>query len=145
MKSLVRRTPRLWLKPDASGPGRIDGAWWPLSKDLLAELPPLLPALVRRLGRVDRLIYHPANWLPAGNRLTVGAGAVLLSGLHSQPPDTVTVLGQGRRCLTLLVPPPETTPEFARATAPTITRRHHPTPFGDTATQRWEADGGSFR
>ena len=35
-------TPRLRLKPKAPLSGYVDGAWWPRSDDLAAELPDLL-------------------------------------------------------------------------------------------------------
>ncbi|MER6067990.1 DUF5994 family protein [Streptomyces sp. NPDC001817] len=33
---------RLYLAPESALPRRIDGAWWPRTSDLPAELPPLL-------------------------------------------------------------------------------------------------------
>lgn len=36
---------RLRLAPHSALPRRLDGAWWPRSYDLLAELPQLLAAL----------------------------------------------------------------------------------------------------
>ncbi len=38
-------TPRLRLKPKAPQSGYVDGAWWPYSDDLTAELPDLLAVL----------------------------------------------------------------------------------------------------
>jgi hypothetical protein len=38
-------TPRLRLKPKAPQSGYVDGAWWPHSEDLTAELPDLLSVL----------------------------------------------------------------------------------------------------
>jgi hypothetical protein len=37
-----RLTLRLKLKPKAPTTGYVDGAWWPRSRDLSAELPALL-------------------------------------------------------------------------------------------------------
>ena len=66
-------TPRLRLKPKAPQSGYVDGAWWPRSDDLAAELPDLLAVLSVRLGRIDRVLYnltngrnHPRNSPPAG-------------------------------------------------------------------------------
>jgi len=47
--------PRLRLKPAAPAMGHVDGAWWPRTRDLTAELPALLAAVAARLGRIDRV------------------------------------------------------------------------------------------
>jgi len=51
-------TPRLRLKPKAPLTGFVDGAWWPPSEDLTAELPDLLSVLSVRLGPISRLTYN---------------------------------------------------------------------------------------
>src|SRR5439155_16889727 len=48
-------TQRFQLRPEAPTTGHVDGAWWPRSRDLAAELPALLAALAARLGRVHRV------------------------------------------------------------------------------------------
>ncbi|MFJ5033386.1 DUF5994 family protein [Streptomyces sp. NPDC088560] len=42
---------RLYLAPESTVPRRIDGAWWPRTFDLPAELPPLLSGLPRAWGQ----------------------------------------------------------------------------------------------
>jgi hypothetical protein len=63
-------TARLQLSPDGSG--RVDGAWWPRSDDLTAEVPGLAAALQSRLGTIERVAYHPAAWAPAPRRAGTG-------------------------------------------------------------------------
>ncbi|HEY0452486.1 DUF5994 family protein [Actinophytocola sp.] len=41
--------------PTTGTPGFVDGAWWPRSRDVSAELPTLLPALAVRLGQPQRM------------------------------------------------------------------------------------------
>ena len=55
-------TPRLKLKPKAPHSGHVDGAWWPHSTDLTAELPDLLSVLSVRLGPIGRAIYNVSEW-----------------------------------------------------------------------------------
>ena len=43
---------RLRLRPKALTTGYVDGAWWPRSRDLAAELPALLAVPAVRLGGV---------------------------------------------------------------------------------------------
>lgn len=123
---LHEHAPRLRLKPEAPTTGWVDGAWWPHSPDLTAELPSLLPALTARLGRVERVTYHLAAWPPAARRLRSGdeRSDVRLEGFRSQHPATLTVIGiGGRRRLTLLVIPPGADPDLAHHALLTAARR----------------------
>jgi hypothetical protein len=125
-EELDRHAPRLRLKPDTPVTGWVDGAWWPHSLDLTAELPPLLPALTARLGRIERVTYHLAAWPPASRRLRSGDehGDVRLEGFRSQHAATLTVIGNGaRRRLTLLVIPPGADPDLAHRALMTAARR----------------------
>jgi hypothetical protein len=45
-----------------AGPGRLDGGWWPRSRDLAVEVADLVEHLPARLGRVTRVRYSPADW-----------------------------------------------------------------------------------
>ncbi|WP_086853487.1 DUF5994 family protein [Amycolatopsis kentuckyensis] len=105
--------PRLRLKPVAPATGHVDGAWWPRTADLAADLPALLTALVTRLGRIDRVTYHLGDWPAAPRRVTFDDGVVRLEGFRSQPPGSLTVIGWNRHRTTLLVVPPATSPEVA--------------------------------
>ncbi|TVT17183.1 hypothetical protein FNH06_32465 [Amycolatopsis acidiphila] len=101
------------LKPKVPTTGYVDGAWWPRSRDLAAELPALLAVLAVRPGRIERVTYNLTTWQPVGGRLPLDGQVIRLEGFLSQQADTVTVSGQGRQRLTLLVVPPETPPEAA--------------------------------
>ena len=87
--------------------GRVDGGWWPHSRNLAAELPALLAELQERLGVAERVSYNLDDWEPAESRISVRGSVVCLSGFHFQRRDTVDVLGARNR-LTLLVLPPDT-------------------------------------
>jgi len=106
--------PRLRLKPPARATGHVDGAWWPRTSDLAAELPALLAALTGRLGRVDRVTYHLGDWPDPVRRVTFDDSVVRLEGFRSQPSGSLTVIGWDRHRITLLVVPPETTPGVAQ-------------------------------
>jgi hypothetical protein len=43
----------------------VDGAWWPRSRDLAAELPAFLKAIIHSVGAVAEIGYHPADWIGA--------------------------------------------------------------------------------
>ena len=111
-------TPRLRLKAKAPHGGYVDGAWWPHSDDLAAELPDLLAVLSVRLGRIDRVSYRLNAWTNAPRKLTTGGRAVRLDGYRRQPLNTIEVRGldDDRDRLILLVIPPRTDPDDAHAT-----------------------------
>ncbi|MDF1903779.1 MULTISPECIES: DUF5994 family protein [Mycolicibacterium] len=96
-------TPRLRLKPKAPQRGYVDGAWWPRSDDLSAELPELLAVLSVRLGHVERVLYRLSDWQSAPRKLDAGCGPVKLDGYERQPISTISLLGPGFRRLDLLV------------------------------------------
>jgi hypothetical protein len=109
-------TPRLRLKPKATRSGYVDGAWWPRSDDLAAELPDLLAVLSVRLGRIDRVMYNLNEWAKAPAKLATGGRRVRLDGYQRQPINTLEVLGLNRNRIGLLVVPPNADPDGAHAT-----------------------------
>ena len=108
-------TPRLRLKPKAPQSGYVDGAWWPHSEDLTAELPDLLAVLSVRLGPIGRVIYNMNEWAKAPAKLATGGRTVRLDGYRLQPVNTVEVLGLNRDKIVLLVISPDADPEQAHA------------------------------
>jgi Family of unknown function (DUF5994) len=109
------RTPRLRLKPKAPVSGYVDGAWWPHSDDLAAELPDLLAVLSVRLGPIDRVIYSLNEWAKAPKKLATDGRAVRLDGYRLQPVNTVEVLGLNCKKIVLLVVSPQADPDQAHA------------------------------
>ncbi len=108
-------TPRLRLKPKAPQSGYVDGAWWPHSEDLTAELPDLLSVLSVRLGPIGRVIYNVDEWAKPPAKLATGGRTVRLDGYRLQPFNTVEVLGLNRNKLVLLVVSPHADPDQAHA------------------------------
>jgi Family of unknown function (DUF5994) len=152
---------RLRLKPKGPTTGYVDGAWWPWSPDLTAELPALLAVLAVRLGSIERVSYHLPDWSPTVRRLCLTGSVVRLGGYRFQHAHTVDVLGALLR-LTLLVVPPEASPDAAHRALMAAGHRgnvdsieelltpHAPDPEAlgiaeseaETALQGWELDGG---
>jgi len=108
-------TPRLRLKPKAPQSGYVDGAWWPHSEDLTAELPDLLSVLSVRLGRIGRVIYNVNEWAKPPAKFATGGRTVRLDGYHLQPINTLEVLGLNRKKIVLLVVSPQADPDQAHA------------------------------
>jgi hypothetical protein len=103
----TRRSLRLRLKPKAAITGYVDGAWWPRSRDLAAELPELAGVLAVRLGPVRQVAFALAGWDAAPRRAEIGGRSVRLEGFRSQDANVVYVTGTNRRRISLLVVPPE--------------------------------------
>lgn len=109
-------TARLQLKPGAAKvSGHVDGAWWPHSRDLTAELPSLVEGLGPRVGTVTRVSYHLDAWEPAPRRSPVGPVRIALEGFRTTDPHLLTVLGRTGARLLLLVIPSSTDETQARA------------------------------
>jgi hypothetical protein len=108
-------TPRLRLKPKAPQSGYVDGAWWPHSVDLAAELPDLLAVLSVRLGPIGRVIYQLNEWAKAPAKMVTGGRTVRLDGYRLQPVNTVEVVGLNRKEIVLLVVSPHADPDQAHA------------------------------
>nr|WP_082966718.1 DUF5994 family protein [Mycobacterium sp. 852002-51163_SCH5372311] len=98
---------RLRLKSAHRTCGFVQGAWWPWSARLAAELPSLLGALSLRFGPVDRVRYHQDDWSPTPSSLKHEGGEVILDASQDAP-SVITVFGKQFGRLALLVVPPYT-------------------------------------
>lgn len=108
-------TLRLRLKPQEPRSGYVDGAWWPHSDDLTAELPDLLAALTVRLGAIARVVYNHSEWGRTPTKLINGDRTVQLDCHRPHPPNTIEVRGINREAIALLVVPHCCDPSNAHA------------------------------
>ncbi len=154
-------TPRLRLKAKAAQSGSVDGAWWPHTDDLAAELPDLLAVLSVRLGRIDRVLYRLGAWAAAPRELSTGGRVIRLDGYRLQPLNTVEVVGldDKHNRITLLVIPPHTEAGDAHSAMMTAAEAGNAATVDELLTispddrdrrirasgaqQRWEAEGGA--
>lgn len=98
---------RLRLKPAHRSCGFVQGAWWPRSMRLAAELPGLLGALSLRFGPIDRVRYHQTDWSPTPPSVDHHGGDVILDASQDVP-NVITVFGKRVGKLALLLVPPYT-------------------------------------
>jgi hypothetical protein len=107
-------SPRLSLAPAGSAPALLDGAWWPRSRDLAAELPSLTAVLEPRWGRITRVTVNPTHW-PVVPRKVAVTGHVVNVGwfLSEQDPHELLLLSYRLGRWNLLVVPPRTDPASA--------------------------------
>jgi hypothetical protein len=106
---------RLSLVPAGSTPARLDGAWWPRSRDLTAELPPLTAVLDARWERITRVTVNPTHW-PAIPRKVPVAGHDVHVGWFKEEQDPHQLMLVSFRVgrWDLLVIPPGTPAAMAR-------------------------------
>ncbi|ANB07118.1 hypothetical protein SAM40697_3160 [Streptomyces ambofaciens] len=105
---------RLSLAPAGSAPLLLDGAWWPHSRDLTAELPALAAVLDPLWGRITRVTLNPAQW-PVVPRKVPVAGHVVKTGWFrfEQDAHELLLLSYHVGRWNLLVVPPQTSPATA--------------------------------
>ncbi|MDT0405775.1 MULTISPECIES: DUF5994 family protein [Streptomyces] len=105
---------RLSLAPAGSAPALLDGAWWPRSRDLTAELPALASVLDPLWGRITRVTVNPAQW-PVVPRKVAVAGHVVKVGWFrfEQDEHELLLLSYHVGRWNLLVVPPRTDPAAA--------------------------------
>ncbi|MGW3136157.1 DUF5994 family protein [Streptomyces sp. NPDC001139] len=105
---------RLSLSPTGPAPALLDGAWWPRSRDLMAELPTLTAVLDPLWGRITRVTVNPTHW-PVVPRKVPVAGHVVKVGwfLAEQDPHELLLLSYHVGRWNLLVIPPRTDPVTA--------------------------------
>jgi hypothetical protein len=105
---------RLRLAPRGGLPRHIDGAWWPRSYDLLAELPRLLAGLPRAWGHISSVTVNGATWSATPGRMLVFNQVVRLHrSTAASAPHTVCLLAPSRGRWDLLVVPPDTAQDTA--------------------------------
>ena len=94
--------------------GVLDGAWWPRSRDIAAELPALIAALAEYLGPVTRVGLDAGAWEALPTRLVIDDRVVHIDSFPVGD-DTVLITRGDRDHFSLLVVPPHATPDAARA------------------------------
>ncbi len=148
---------RLRLKTAHQTCGFVQGAWWPRSTLLTAELPPLLQALSLRFGTIDRVQYHESDWSHPPQRVGPQSRSVVLDDSEDTP-RVISVSGPHIGKLTLLVVPPYTDANHAYNVVMTATSANDSStpdqllgiaaqsataPLAPIALHRWESDGGA--
>ncbi|MFJ4785809.1 DUF5994 family protein [Streptomyces sp. NPDC088794] len=105
---------RLRLAAPSGNPRPIDGAWWPRSYDLLAELPKLLAGLPRKWGHITSVTVNGSTWAEVPDQMLVAGRSVQLHrSLATSAAHTIVLLTPGRGRWDLLVVPPGATAEEA--------------------------------
>ena len=86
---------RISFRQPVSRSGFIDAAWWPRSRDLTTEVPPLLDVLWTAAREITRITYNIAAWDPAPRRMRIEGRLVRLGGFTTSDPVTVRLSDAG--------------------------------------------------
>lgn len=151
---------RLRLKSAHRACGHVQGAWWPRSTALNAELPPLFSALSRRFGDIDSVRYHRHDWSTGTPQLVEYRGRRVRTEPTESTPHVVSLTGPHIGRLALLVVPPytdaDTAYEVVTAAASAANTATPDELLGEQvrtaqasrdmhrAVQRWEYEGADY-
>ncbi|MFB7610604.1 DUF5994 family protein [Streptomyces gardneri] len=106
-------TALLRLQTTPAREGVLDGAWWPRTRHVRAELPALIRALTGHLGPITRVGLDTAAWEEVPTRVVVDGRVVHLDSFPVGD-DTVLITRGANDHFALMVVPPDTTPDAAR-------------------------------
>ena len=106
---------RLRIKPTSTHTGMVNGAWWPRSRDLVRELPPLIAALDAVWGRIYHATVQVGMWPAFPKKIITGEHVLRVGWFDAeQDPDDICLISlRGGTRRDLLVVPPELDPETA--------------------------------
>ncbi|UKY51267.1 DUF5994 family protein [Streptomyces inhibens] len=113
-ESVQPGTACLRLQTTHTREGLLDGAWWPRSRDIGAELPSLIAALSEHLGPITRVGLDESAWDELPTRLTIDDRIVHVDSFPVGD-DTILITRGDQDYFALLVVPPQTAPDVARA------------------------------
>ncbi|QNS05490.1 DUF5994 family protein [Streptomyces xanthii] len=112
-KAVGPGTALLRLETKRSRQGILDGAWWPRTRDVEQEIPPLVTALTRHLGPITRVGLDASAWNDIPTRVTVEGRIVHLDSFPVGD-DTALITRGDEDHFALMVVPPGTPPDAAR-------------------------------
>lgn len=154
----VLDTPRVPLRLRMSpqpGRDRLDGGWWPQSRDLAVELADLVDHFPPASGRIVRALYSPPDWDAfLDRRVAIRGGTVKAGSFPHDDTHVIQLKTSDRTTLHVLVVPPglsQDQGEEALLAAATRGNAHEAASLLDTVTDapdtdpdgHWLTDGGT--
>ena len=137
------------------GADRLDGGWWPRTRNLAVELADLVEHFPPELGRIARALFSPPDWDSAPRRIPVAHGYVKVGSFPRDDTHLVILTTTNRTVLHVLVVPPglaEDRGAEALLAAATPGNTHSATEVLDEVAElpdaspedHWTDDGGSW-
>jgi len=88
------------------GSDKLDGGWWPRSRDLTTEFADLVDNFPAQYGRIVRATYSPPDWDDAPRRIAVRGRYVKVGNFPRDDTHVIIVTTSDRVVHCLLVIPP---------------------------------------
>lgn len=110
--------------------GLFDGAWWPRSRDVMAELPDLITALGAHLGHIPRVALDTLAWDTVPRSVTVN-GCTVKIGRFATTTGTISLSRGMQDHFLLLVVPPGSKPRSAASAMEGAAATGNHTPAGE--------------
>jgi len=90
---------------ETPGQDRLDGGWWPRSRDLASEFADLVDNFPDQYGRVVRAVYSPPDWDDAPRRVAVRGGNVKVGKFPKDDTHVIYLTTSDRAVYCILVIP----------------------------------------
>ena len=119
------------------GQDRLDGGWWPQSRDLAVELADLVDNFPPEVGRIQRAVFSRPDWDTAPRRIPVARGSIKVGSFPKDDTHVILLKTGPNETLRILVVPPELTAseaEEALLAASTSGNAHSATSLLETVT-----------
>lgn len=126
-----------------TGRNRIDGGWWPQSRDLAVEVADLVDHFPEGLGDITRAVFSPPDWDRSERRVPVARGVLRLGSFPRDDTHLMCLIMTDMRILRVLVVPPVFTQsqgEEALLAASTRGNQHPAQELLDLVTDNHDAD-----
>ncbi len=98
---------RLAMGPALAANDKLDGGWWPHSRDLSTEFAELVDNFPVEHARIVRAVYSPADWDNAPRRVAVRGRFVKVGHFPRDDTHVIYLTTGNRDTYCLLVVPPE--------------------------------------
>jgi Family of unknown function (DUF5994) len=149
------REPLRLRMSERTGHDRLDGGWWPQSRDLAVELQDLVANFPPELGRIMRAVYSPPDWDSHERRVTLSRGYLKVGSFPHDDTHLIDVQLRNRDRLRLLVIPSAMTEvqgTEALLAAATVGNSHSAAELLSTVADQpavdpdghWHDQGGSY-
>ena len=135
---------------DSAAHGRVDGAWWPRSRDLQREAADLVDHFPSANGRISRLVFSRPDWDNSSHdghgvrTIRAARGQVKVGSFPSDDTHLMILTMASGQQLKLLVIPSETPAAEAEQRLRAVTQPGTVTPDGAVDWDRWDNESPSL-
>jgi len=113
-RGVAERSP-LRMRLRRGDPGVLDRARWPQTRNLQVEMADLVDHFPAGVGRIDRAVFSPPDWLPSPRRIKIARGFLKVGSFPRDDTHVVLLrLSTGETLKLLVVPTATSASQAAR-------------------------------